>query len=129
MFKLEKVKTKITNGFMKVGGKIVNVKNKIVASVLSAQLALGATQTNVFAATSGNDTADNLVMGIADLVVGIFPLIGVFLVLVGGFKIFMAYRNNQPEEQTSAAKDIVIGGVLIVFRVFIWTAIKGMIKD
>lgn len=128
MFKLEKVKTKITNGFMKVGGKIVNVKNKIVASVLSAQLALGATQTNVFAAVdSGNSTADSLVMNIADLVVGIFPLIGVFLILVGGFKIFMAYRNNQPEEQTSAAKDIVIGAVLIVFRAFVWTAIKGWI--
>lgn len=128
MFKLEKVKTKITNGLMKVGGKIVNAKNKVVASVLSAQLALGATQTNVFAAVnSGNSTADNLVMNIADLVVGIFPLIGVFLILVGGFKIFMAYRNNQPEEQTSAAKDIVIGAVLIVFRAFVWTAIKGWI--
>lgn len=128
MFKLEKVKTKITNGFMKVGGKIVNAKNKVVASVLSAQLALGATQTNVFAAVdSGNSTADSLVMNIADLVVGIFPLIGVFLILVGGFKIFMAYRNNQPEEQTSAAKDIVIGAVLIVFRAFVWTAIKGWI--
>ena len=128
MFKLEKVKTKITNEFMKVGGKIVNAKNKIVASVLSAQLALGATQTNVFAAVdSGNSTADSLVMNIADLVVGIFPLIGVFLILVGGFKIFMAYRNNQPEEQTSAAKDIVIGAVLIVFRAFVWTAIKGWI--
>ena len=66
-------------------------------------------------------------MNIADLVVGIFPLIGVFLILVGGFKIFMAYRNNQPEEQTSAAKDIVIGAVLIVFRAFVWTAIKGWI--
>lgn len=128
MFKLEKVKTKITNGLMKVGGKIVNAKNKVVASVLSAQLALGATQTNVFAAVdSGNSTADNLVMNIADLVVGIFPLIGVFLILVGGFKIFMAYRNNQPEEQTSAAKDIVIGAVLIVFRAFVWTAIKTWI--
>lgn len=80
-----------------------------------------------FAANARAGSAEDAVLSIAELVVDIFPLIGVFFVIAGAFKLFMAYRNNQPEEQSSAAKDIVIGAVLIVFRAFAWPAIRSVI--
>lgn len=70
-------------------------------------------------ATKGQAT--NLIFTIVDKVVGIFPFIGIFFVVSGGFKLIMAYRNDQPEAQAGAAKDIVIGVVFIAFRVLFWT--------
>lgn len=82
--------------------------------------AMTATPTMVHAgATKGQAT--NLIFTIVDRVVSIFPFIGVFFVVAGGFKLIMAYRNDQPEAQASAAKDIVIGVVFIAFKVLFWT--------
>lgn len=74
------------------------------------------------------DSASTMVTDIASVVVDIFPLIGIFFVISGVFKLVMAYRNDQPEAQTAAAKDIVIGVVFILFRVFIWEAVKSALK-
>lgn len=71
--------------------------------------------------------ANSIVKDIASLVVDVFPLIGVFFVIAGAFKLFMAYRNNNPEDQTAAAKDIVIGAVFIVFRAFAWPTLSNAI--
>ena len=79
----------------------------------------------VASATAGTTEAKNKVTAIAEIVVDIFPLIGIFFIIAGGFKLFMAYRNDQPEAQTSAAKDVVIGAVLVAFRVFAWPVIKN----
>lgn len=68
-----------------------------------------------------------LVGDIIDVVVDIFPFIGAFFIVSGAFKLFLAYRNDQPESQTAAAKDLVIGAVFVVFRVFVWDAIKGSV--
>lgn len=85
-----------------------------------AATAMTATPTMVHAdATKGQAT--NLIFTIVDRVVSIFPFIGVFFVVAGGFKLIMAYRNDQPEAQASAAKDIVIGVVFIAFKVLFWT--------
>lgn len=93
-----------------------------------AAAAMTATPTMVHAATKAE--AENLIFDIVDKVVDIFPFIGVFFVVAGGFKLIMAYRNDQPEAQSSAAKDIVIGVVFIAFKVLFWTftpTIKNMI--
>jgi len=93
-----------------------------------AATAMTATPTMVHAATKGE--AKDLIFDIVDKVVDIFPFIGVFFVVAGGFKLIMAYRNDQPEAQASAAKDIVIGVVFIAFKVLFWTftpTIKNMI--
>lgn len=74
---------------------------------------------------SATAEAKTKVTDIAGIVVDIFPLIGVFFIIAGGFKLIMAYRNDQPEAQTSAAKDIVIGVVLVVFRVFAWPTLRN----
>lgn len=66
----------------------------------------------------------SVVMAAVDAVVKIFPYIGIFFVASGAFKLIMAYRNDQPEAQAGAAKDIVIGAVCIVFATFIWAPIK-----
>lgn len=78
-------------------------------------------------ADGGGDAASRVTQ-IAEVVVDIFPLIGIFFVLSGVFKLIMAYRNDQPEAQSAAAKDIVIGVVFIVFKVFAWPAVKGAIS-
>ena len=85
-----------------------------------AATAMTATPTMVHAgATKGQAT--KLIFTIVDKVVGIFPFIGIFFVVAGGFKLIMAYRNDQPEAQAGAAKDIVIGVVFIAFKVLFWT--------
>lgn len=85
-----------------------------------AATAMTATPTMVHAdATKGQAT--NLIFTIVDKVVSIFPFIGVFFVVAGGFKLVMAYRNDQPEAQASAAKDIVIGVVFVAFKLMFWT--------
>ncbi len=71
----------------------------------------------VFAASE----ATNIVKNIIDAIMTMFPVIGVVLMLVGGFKLFMAFRNNQPDSYSDAAKDIVIGGILIGFKALIWS--------
>ena len=94
-----------------------------------AATAMTATPTMVHADATKAD-ATNLIFDIVDKVVGIFPFIGVFFVVAGGFKLIMAYRNDQPEAQAGAAKDIVIGVVFIAFKVLFWTftpTIKNMI--
>lgn len=85
-----------------------------------AATTMTATPTMVHAdATKGQAT--KLIFTIVDKVVGIFPFIGIFFVVAGGFKLIMAYRNDQPEAQAGAAKDIVIGVVFIAFKVLFWT--------
>lgn len=91
-----------------------------------AATAMTATPTMVHAGSSvtsgaSKGEATNLIFDIVDNVVGIFPFIGIFFVVAGGFKLIMAYRNDQPEAQAGAAKDIVIGVVFIAFRVLFWT--------
>lgn len=92
-----------------------------------AATAMTATPTMVHAdATKGKAT--NLIFTIVDKVVSIFPFIGVFFVVAGGFKLVMAYRNDQPEAQASAAKDIVIGVVFVAFKLMFWT-FDNQIRD
>lgn len=111
---LENIASKIAN----TRGKVVGLSTTIMAGMpMIAQAGWG----------SGNADAESMVGNIAEVVVNIFPLIGLFFVISGVFKLIMAYRNDQPEAQTAAAKDIVIGAVFLAFRIFVWNLIKGAI--
>lgn len=98
-------------------------------------LALTYAMSNIYLATAhaGNtltakDNSKNLVQKSLEAIIDIFPWIGAFFVVAGGFKLVMAYRNDQPEAQTSAAKDIVIGAVFLAFKFLFWDAfMKSMI--
>lgn len=116
------------NLFKKLATKISKCRNKIatLAAVITMaipQMAHAATTKTV----NKDANAGGIVYDIADVVVGIFPFIGVFFVLAGVFKLVMAYRSDNPEGQSGAAKDIVIGIVFIAFRAFIWDAVAGAI--
>lgn len=119
------------NRVKEAGGKVCTVAGKVKnkAELLATGLMCEAMlmQSSFAKATSGSGEADNVVKTAVDMVVNIFPLVGAFFVVAGVFKLVMAYRNNQPEDQTTAAKDIVIGAVLIVFRAFAWTPISNVI--
>ena len=84
--------------------------------------------------TIGNDVGlnenmggANLVVKILDIVVNIFILMGAFFVVSGIYKLVMAYKDNQPEQQNTAIRDIVIGVVMVVFRLFLWNPIAKVI--
>jgi hypothetical protein len=118
--------TKINEFKTKALSKIDSVKKKASLAAFTTGVALEATGIPVFAA-GGSTDANGSVLEIADMIINIFPLIGVFFVIAGAFKLFMAYRGNNPEDQSGAAKDIVIGAVFIAFRIFAWPTIKGII--
>lgn len=117
------------NKVRELGGKIrtgagkVKNKTELLATGLMCE-AMMAQQS--FAKVESSETG-NVVQAAVNVVVKIFPFIGAFFVIAGVFKLVMAYRNNQPEDQTTAAKDIVIGAVLIVFKAFVWDNISGTI--
>jgi hypothetical protein len=80
-------------------------------------------------AIGGDETkAKGLVTTVADAIAGVLPYIGVFFILMGGFKVVQGVRNdNNPEAISSGAKDVVIGAVLIAFKALLWNPIKSQI--
>lgn len=100
--------------------------NNVKAKALGISSAIALAMPQIAQAAPSNDPGQ-IVQKACDVVVGIFPFIGAFFALSGVFKLILAYRNDQPEAQTAAAKDIVIGAVFIAFRVFVWDAIKGVV--
>ena len=60
------------------------------------------------------------ITGVLKKIMGIFPWIGIIFAFVGGFKLLMAFRNDQnPEGIAGGAKDLVIGVALILFQTLI----------
>lgn len=111
------MKTKL----MEVKTKAADLRLRAKTLVTAAVLGMAAAPRPVSAA--GTDPGE-LVKAVIDVVVKIFPYVGAFFVVSGVFKLILAYRNDQPEAQAGAAKDIVIGAVFIVFAVFVWDPIK-----
>ena len=109
-----------------VGHKLLNKAKAVMLMLTSAWLYLCTTGTQVMAAGEPSDPS-NIVTTTIGTIVKIFPYVGGFFVVAGVFKLVMAYRNNNHEDQSSAAKDIVIGAVFIAFKLFIWNSIKAVI--
>lgn len=107
----------------KITNKLARCKAELVGATTSAMVAMPMIAQAGWG--DGNADAGSLIGSIAEIVVNIFPFIGIFFVIAGVFKLIMAYRNDQPEGQSAAAKDIVIGVVFLAFRLFVWNALKG----
>lgn len=116
---------------------------KKIKSVLTSAKTRGAVAANmacltlmtspVFAANRGNGGNGNngnptsQAKDIANILVKIFPLMGGFFALSGVIKWVMAFRSEQPEQQASAVKEIIIGVVCIVFGSFLWDPISNIV--
>lgn len=88
--------------------------------------AMAAIATMPFTTYAGNE-ATTKVIGLLDVIIDIFPAIGIGLALIGAFKLFMAFRNDQPDAYSGAIKDVAIGVVLIAFKTLIWGTLKTMV--
>lgn len=103
--------------------RAVGVSAAIAAAKAQALVCRGA----IAFATEGEDGgASDKVKDIIDAVMVIFPWIGGFFILSGGVKLFLAYRNDQPEAQAGAAKDIVIGIAFVAFDTLLGSTITGL---
>lgn len=87
---------------------------------------------SVYAQGKLDGESSSMIKSIIGAIMAIFPAIGVVIALVGAFKLFMAFRNDQPDAYSGAIKDIVIGGLLIGFKALIWDEgganLQGKIK-
>lgn len=97
---------------------------KVGVAATTCTMALATAGTNTYAAAGD---PSSIVKACVDVVVSIFPYIGAFFIVAGVFKLILAYRNDQPEAQAGAAKDIVIGAVFLVFGTFVWDKISPMV--
>ena len=81
------------------------IQNAFIANKSRLTLALGGIATGMIANPMITYASDikTIIGAIADVVVKIFPFVGIFFVLAGIFKLIMAYRNDQPEAQAGAA--------------------------
>lgn len=104
--------------------KVSTMVGRAKAEITALSLALATAPTMVNAAPSDPGT---VVKAAISVVVKIFPFVGAFFVVAGIFKLILAYRNDQPEAQAGAAKDIVIGAVFIVFSTFVWPTMEAVI--
>lgn len=110
--KLSSAKTQITTAL-------------VMASVGSCALPGGIAHAEI---GSGSASSEKLVTTVLDALVTLFPLIGIFFVLMGGAKVLNGIKNdNNPEAISAGAKDLVIGGALVAFRIFLWNPIKGAV--
>lgn len=118
------MKAELQNLSKKVSKK---VSNKVKLASAYVTMATAAVLASPMAAYAADSDPKNIVTKILDVVVKIFPFVGAFFIIAGVFKLIMAYRNDQPEAQAGAARDIVIGAVFVVFRVFVWNFISASV--
>lgn len=60
--------------------------------------------------------------GIIDVIIQIAFYIGAILVVGGVFSLVLAYKDENADAQAKAIRVLVIGGVLLSFRLFLSTA-------
>lgn len=108
----------------KAGKKYEKQIKGIILGITQARYELAAMTIGGFSVTNAyakSPNASNIIVSIIDQIITLFPAIGVVIALVGAFKLFMAFRNDQPDAYSNAVKDIVIGVLLITFKMFIWS--------
>lgn len=109
----------------KIKSVLTSAKTRVAVAANMACLTLMTSP--VFAVTQTEKEAGNKAKDIANILVGIFPLMGGFFALSGVIKWVMAFRSEQPEQQASAVKEIIIGVVCIVFGTLLWGPISNIV--
>ena len=106
------------------------VRNAAVkAATVAGMLAMAIASNPAVLAAGGKDMqgADTMV----NLVTAILPyvaIIGIPMALVGGFKLIMAFRNDQGDAVPSAARDLAIGIAITFISVFGKSILDSIIK-
>lgn len=116
------IKERIKGVVDKVSNRIVETKAFGLKVATAGTILMNVAMVNVYA----DELKEKAWTIINDVVQPIIIGIGAFLAASGIIKMVLAYRNDQPEAQSAAAKDIVIG-LAFVFCGFIFTAISGAI--
>ena len=125
--RLLKIKEKLVSDFQKIKTEIKAVSLTLVSAYYAMPMKVYANNAGATGGTGGA-TPKSVIISIMDTLIDVFPAIGVVLVAIGAYKLFMAFRNDQPDAYSGAAKDIVIGVVLLIFKVFIWGKLKTTIN-
>lgn len=109
----------------KIKSVLTSAKTRVAVAANMACLTLMTSP--VFAVNRNNNNPTSQAKDIANILVKIFPLMGGFFALSGVIKWVMAFRSEQPEQQASAVKEIIIGIVCIVFGSFLWGPISNIV--
>ena len=64
---------------------------------------------------------------IAKLFVTLIALVGLYYLIPGAYKVFTAWKEGRGDDMHDAAKTVIVGLVMIFFRVFAWPVIEGFI--
>lgn len=97
-------------------GKIRDLKNKIMSKKMEFKVAATTAMASMMAMpTVSADAGKGTMIGIINTILPYIGIIGIPIVVVGAFKLVMAFRNDQGDAVPGAAKDIAIGIVLIGF--------------
>lgn len=81
------------------------------------------------AATGNSAGIENGAMEIATLFVTLIALVGLYFLLPGAYKVFTAWKDGRGEDMHDAAKTVIVGLVMVFFRVFAWPVIQGIVKQ
>lgn len=123
MEKCRKISTKLINKVGYLGALATFTTNQLMAKAVAFADGPAAGGGGV-----DNGKAMNVAQKIIDVLAQTVPsVIGAFFLFTGVFKAILAYRQENPEAVATAAKDIAVGAILIVFGLVIWPAISPVI--
>lgn len=80
------------------------------------------------AATNTESNTTNAVLTILGTLITVMAFIGVAFMVMGAVKWISAYREQNPEGQATAAKDLGVGAVMLVFKVVLWSSIENALN-
>lgn len=79
-------------------------------------------------AATGSQSVTQGALNIAKLFVTLIALIGLYYLIPGAYKVFTAWKEGRGEDMHDAAKTVIVGIVMIFFRVFAWPVIETLIN-
>jgi hypothetical protein len=103
------VKENVKTMLEKAKTKVVSAKNE--AMVAGTALAMSVMTSEAVSANQAAGTMKNLL----GTIMPYLAVIGVPIALMGGFKLIMAFRNDQGDAVPAAARDLAIGIIICLF--------------
>ena len=96
------------------------------AMAMSTATPITAHAVNSSAITFGSSTnTDDLIQGVAGLVLAAAWYVGMFLVVWGAFQLILAFKNEDADSKSRAIMCIVTGGLLVGLRTFMTSIFSG----
>ena len=108
---------KIVNGLKVKKAELIGVANALALAVMTNPV------------VSANDGgAKGVMVGLIEKILPYLAVIGIPIALMGGFKLIMAFRNDQGDAVPAAARDLAIGIIICLFA-GIGSAILGSLPS